>query len=201
MKHVEIPVVYTSEKGRGVHGKFRYPEHHLIEINGSPAVKKDIIPEGSILKESSIVVPEVIVDRLGEIAAKLASGMDQSGLYTGRNSVTNNCARFVHDISGVSFDRRMLEHANVFNDWQLEPQENGHVPIIGEVVTYTRPHSGNWSHWAMGVEGLDAELTGVMGLGGVNGHAISIAKNWDVAKAQGHTQPNSATHPDYSHLQ
>ncbi|HMT18652.1 MAG TPA: hypothetical protein PKD20_01415 [Candidatus Saccharibacteria bacterium] len=200
MKHVELPVVYTTEKGRGAHGKFRYPEHHLIEIAGKPAVKKEIVPEGSVLKESSIIVPAIIVERLGEIAAKLADGMDQSGLYTGRNAVTNNCARFIQDIAGVDFDKRMLESSDVFNNWRLQAQPEGHVPIIGEVVTYTRPHSGNWSHWAMGVEGTDPELTGVMGLGGVNGHAISIAENWDVAKAQGHTQPNTAVHPSYSHL-
>lgn len=197
MNTVALPVVYFTEKGRGAHGKFRYPEHHLLEIAGKPAVNSTIIPEGIEKKEATIFVPELIVEKLGDIAAKLASGMDQSGLYTGRNSVTNNCARFIHDISGVGFDRRMLEDGKIYNDWRLSPQEPDHVPIVGEVVTYTRPHAGSWSHWGMGIEGT---LPGVMGLGGVNGHAISVAENWDIAKAQGHTQPNTAIHPQYSHL-
>ncbi len=197
MNSVELPIVFFTEKGRGAHGKFRFPEHHLIEINGKPSVNESVIPENAERKTGTIVVPELIVASLGEIAEKLASGMDQTGLYTGRSKATNNCARFVHDISGVGFDRRLLEDTRIYNGWYLTPQEPEHKPLIGEVTVYTRPHAGSWAHWGMGVDG---DIPGVMGLGGPNGHAISIAENWDIAKAQGHTQPNTAIHPNYNHL-
>lgn len=191
--HVDIPVLVFHEKGKGSYGKFRYDQHHIAQFNGEPAIKQDLIPEDAELLTGIVRVPESSVARIGNVARWLTFGVNQEGLYTGRSKVTNNCARFVHDILGIDFDRRLLEDSRYFDGWEANPRAQEHKPQVGEVVLYTRPHAGSWAHWALGVE-TSGFSGNVMGLGGPNGHAISIADSSDVAKALGNTVPNTAVH-------
>jgi len=61
-------------------------------------------------------------------------------------------------------------------------------------MLYGRPNAGKWLHWGMGVGG---DTSGVIGIGGPNGHGFTIASSPDIAvKAMGHSTVYTATHPD-----
>ncbi len=211
MKIVPVPIEYaTDPKARGSFGKFRYAEHHVLSMNGQQTVAEDMIPDSEV-KQGTIYLPERIIGNLGGLATELAKGADQNGIYTGRKVVVNNCARFIHDLIGIEFDTKMLENHNLYGDWLTELKSNPndepgtvptadplYVPKVGEVAIYKHRSSPAWSHWAMGIDG---DLQGVIGLGGPNGHGLSIAASNDVAKSLGFNIPQSATHPQYSHLQ
>ena len=192
-KQVDVPVLVFHERGKGSYGKFRYDQYHIAQFNGESAIKQDLIPEGAELLEGIVRVPELSVARIGNVARWLTFGANQEGLYTGRNRASNNCARFVHDVLGIDFDRRLLEDSRYFDGWEARPRAQEHKPQIGEVLLYTRPHAGSWAHWALAVE-TNGFSGNVMGLGGPNGHAISIADSNDVAKALGNTLQNTAVH-------
>lgn len=187
----QVPIKFIEERGRGTFGRFRYPVFHLTEFDNKPAINRGLLTDETEVKSGVITIPDSTVEGIGRVANWLSFGVSQEGLYTGRNSVTNNCARFVHDIHGIDFDRLLLDDSSHYAGWTIQPYQQEQVPSVGEVIVYTRDHARSWAHWAMGVE---SNIGDVIGLGGPNGHAISIAHNNDVAKALGHTTPNTATH-------
>lgn len=186
---VEVPVRYFTAKSRGAHGKFKYQEHHITEVDGVPAIHPDLIDTDTVeIKDGGILIPETGVGVLGEYAVKLASGISQAGVYRGQKAPEYNCATFVHDMLDVSYDPRRIGEFDGIGQWQETPMDPSWQPEAGEAVVYRfDTPQASWTHWALGVGDL-----GVLGVTGANGATLSAAQSADYAKGLGHTIPHLA---------
>lgn len=196
MKQTEVPITYIETSVPGAFGKGKkLLEQHVLDIDGQPAMHPNVISEGS-LKTGNLLLLAHSLTPLLEVAAQLATGANQEGIYTGQNAVVTNCAWLVHKLVNVEFDRAMLQDNTVFNGWKRERTSADYVPAVGEVMVYQRPSAKGWSHWGMGIGG---DLTGVIGLSGPNGHGLVIASSAATAEAQGYAQPYAATYEQQYH--
>lgn len=183
---VEVPVRYFTAKSRGVHGKFKYQEHHLTEIDGSPAIHPDLMQDvTSEVREGEISVPANSLAVLGEYATKLARGIPQAGLYRGQKAPEYNCATFVHDMLDVTYDLRRIGEHDGIGQWEETRMDQSWQPEAGQAVVYRfDTPQASWTHWVLGVGEL-----GVLGVTGANGATLSAAESPDYAKGLGHTVP------------
>ncbi|MFT4532389.1 MAG: hypothetical protein ACI9T8_000410 [Candidatus Saccharimonadales bacterium] len=193
---VAVPYTYFNSSEPSFFGRRRrYDARNIVEINGKSALAEDIESDSSNqLATSLLLLPEHIVPRLEEYADELAAGgVSQEGLYTGQGEVVRNCASFVSAMAGVEFDHRLLNDTANFNGWTPEERGPDYQPEPGEFVIYAKPEPQKWMHWGVGVGG---DVPGVIGLGGPNGHGLTISSSPDLAVlAMGHKTTHTAHHP------